>query len=57
MRVEEEKCFETVRLLEKKGMVLELNCSNNFWIVCKNSDAIFQYKKADGTWVFIKVEV
>ena len=38
MRVEEEKCFETVRLLEKKGMVLELNCSNNFWIVCKNSD-------------------
>lgn len=57
MRVEEEKCFETVRLLEKKGMVLELDCSNNFWIACKNSEAIFQYKKVNGTWMLIEVKV
>lgn len=49
MKIEDVKCFDTVRLLEKRGNILELNCSNGFWIACKNSEAVFQYSNPDGT--------
>lgn len=47
MRVEDVTCFDTVKLLEKRGKILELNCSNSFWIACKNSEAVFQYRHPD----------
>ena len=52
-----EACFDTVRLLKKRGKVLELDCSKIFWIACKNSEAVFQYCHPDGTMEIIKVEV
>lgn len=57
IKIEDVNCFDTVRLLEKRGFVLELNCSNGFWIACKNSEAVFQYSNPDGTLEIIKVEV
>ena len=57
IKIEDVNCFDTVRLLEKRGHVLELNCSNGFWIACKNSEAVFQYSNPDGTLEIIKVEV
>lgn len=57
MKIEDVNCFDTVRLLEKRGNVLELNCSNSFWIICRNSEAVFQYNNPDGTLEIIKVGV
>lgn len=57
MKIEDVNCFDTVRLLEKRGNVLELNCSNSFWITCRNSEAVFQYNNPDGTLEIIKVGV
>lgn len=57
LKMEDAKCFDVVRLLEKKGKVLELNCNNSFWIACKNSEALFQYNCPDGSLEIIKVEV
>lgn len=57
LMVEDAACFDTVRLLEKRGEILELNCSNNFWIACKNSEAVFQYSHPDGTLEIIRVEI
>lgn len=57
LKMEDAKCFDVVRLLEKKGKVLELNCNNSFWIACKNSEALFQYSCPDGSLEIIKVEV
>ena len=41
MKIEDVNCFDTVRLLKKRGNVLEMNCSNSFWTACKNSEACF----------------
>lgn len=57
MKLGDEACFDTVRLLKKRGKVLELDCSKIFWIACKNSEAVFQYCHPDGTMEIIKVEV
>lgn len=57
IKIEDVNCFDTVRLLEKRGNVLELNCSNSFWIICRNSEAVFQYNNPDGTLEIIKVGV
>ncbi len=47
MKIEDVNCFDTVRLLKKRGNVLEMNCSNSFWTACKNSEAVFQYSNPD----------
>lgn len=53
MKLGDEACFDTVRLLKKRGKVLELDCSKRFWIACKNLEAVFQYCHPDGTTEFI----
>lgn len=47
MKIEDVNCFDTVRLLKKRGNVLEMNCSNSFWIACKNSEVVFQYSNLE----------
>ena len=47
MKIEDVNCFDTVRLLKKRGNVLEMNCSNSFWTACKNSEAVFQYSNLE----------
>ena len=47
MKIEDVICFDTVRLLKKRGNVLEMNCSNSFWTACKNPEAVFQYSNPE----------
>ena len=52
-----EKCFERIRLLEKKGKLLEINCSEVFWIACQDSESVFIYQYANGMEEKILIEV
>lgn len=52
-----EKCFERIRLLEKKGKLLEINCSEVFWIACQDSESVFLYQYANGMEEKIVIEV
>lgn len=55
--IEAERCFERVSLLEKKGELLKIDCSEPFWIACQDSEAVFLYQYADGMEEQIVVEV
>lgn len=57
LELDDKKCFERVRLLEKKGNIIELNCSGTFWLVCKNTEAVFLYEKEDGGMERIVIKV
>lgn len=57
MNIEDTGCFEEVRMLEKKGQWMELDCSDTFWVVCKDTEAIFLYRHTDGSEEVIMVEI
>lgn len=56
MNIGNAECFEEIQLLEKKGRWLELDCTDTFWIACKDTEALFLYRHSDGSEEIIKVE-
>lgn len=56
MNVESTECFEEIRLIEKKGRWLELDCTEHFWIACKDTEAIFLYCHSDGRQETLVIE-
>ena len=57
LQLDEKNCFERVQLLEKRGNVIELNCNRPFWLVCKNTEAVFLYEKESGETEKIVIKV
>jgi len=45
----EERCFSSVRLLDRKVPFLELNCSGRFWQVCRDRRSAIFYVNPDGS--------
>lgn len=54
LKLEEENCFDAVKLAKKGGGGLELSSSNRFWTACKNREAVFRYIQPDGTPEILK---
>lgn len=57
MNIGDAECFEEIQLLEKKGRWLELECTDPFWIACKDTEAVFLYRHLDGSEEIIMVEI
>lgn len=56
MNIGDAECFEEIQLLERRGQWLELDCTEPFWIACKDTEALFLYRHTDGSEEIIMVE-